>query len=155
MQGSKKDNNSKPRCLSSRGQHSNESCWGCLIFGRLVLPGRLMLIDDSAGTIRSSGRSTGHSEIIHLAEKRPPRTRDHATGQKPSRRTCPRSLPAICPVFVDRVRYDPIKQVARRWAYRALLRGARSGNDRLGTRVQGLSWAAGRVAQALLPVSMV
>jgi len=37
----------------------------------------------------------------------------------------------------------------------ALLRGTTSGNDRLGTRVQGLSWAACGVAQALLPVSNV
>jgi len=34
----------------------------------------------------------------------------------------------------------------------ALVRGTRSGNDRLGTRVQGLSRAACGVAQALLPV---
>ena len=34
----------------------------------------------------------------------------------------------------------------------ALLPGTGSGNDRLGTRVQGLPWAAGGVAQALLPV---
>ena len=37
----------------------------------------------------------------------------------------------------------------------ALLRGTTSGNDRLGTRVQGLSGAACGVAQALLPVSNV
>jgi len=37
----------------------------------------------------------------------------------------------------------------------ALLRGATSGNDRSRTRVQGLSWAACGVAQALLPVSNV
>jgi len=33
--------------------------------------------------------------------------------------------------------------------------GTTSGDDRLGTRVQGLPWAAGGVAQALLPVSNV
>ncbi len=37
------------------------------------------------------------------------------------------------------------KQLARREAYFALLRGTTSENGRLGTRVQGLSWAACRV----------
>jgi hypothetical protein len=39
--------------------------------------------------------------------------------------------------------------VAPVWAHLALLRG--TGNDRSGTRVQGLPWAACGVAQALLP----
>src|SRR5208337_4086223 len=42
---------------------------------------------------------------------------------------------------------------AQREAYLAALHLTRSGNDRLRTRVQGLSWAACGVAQALLPVS--
>src|SRR5208337_2807817 len=37
------------------------------------------------------------------------------------------------------------EQVMRRWADLALLRGTRSENERLGTRVQSLSWAACRV----------
>jgi hypothetical protein len=40
-----------------------------------------------------------------------------------------------------------------RWAHLARVRGPRSGNDRLRTRVQNLSGAACGVAQALLPVS--
>ena len=35
-----------------------------------------------------------------------------------------------------------------RWAYLALLRGTRSGNDRLGTRVQGLSFGVRRLVAA-------
>jgi hypothetical protein len=51
-----------------------------------------------------------------------------------------------------RVRGHFASQPAARWAHLALLRGTTSGNARLGTRGQGLSWAAWGVAQALLPV---
>jgi hypothetical protein len=40
--------------------------------------------------------------------------------------------------------------VGQRWAYLALLRGTTWGNDRLGTRVQGLSFGVRRLVAAKL-----